>query len=386
VTTARGAAFNTVVQDLATGERRILVNGYDARYLPSGHLVYTRRLSLMAARFDLRRRAVAGPEIPLVEDIRAYLLYPIMFGDLSPSGSFIYGRTTVNQARRLVWVDRKGQARPLEAPAGFYDTVRLSAHGRTAVVTLREDVWRLDLERGTLTRLTFGPGRSYLPVLSPDDRRVAYSCGSVSAHSLCVRAADGSGDEDVVVTRPDYLNMSDWTPDGRALVYAVNTVDSGHDVWTVALDGERRPQPLLTSRFDERSPSVSPDGRWLAYSSDESGQQQIYVQAFPALGAKAQVSRAGGEQPVWSRTGSELFYRQEDDLMAVPVHTQPALRTGTPRLLFSGRYVFFRQRPDTVYAAAADGQRFLMIERSEGGDQRLTMVVDLAQELKRRLP
>jgi serine/threonine-protein kinase len=386
VTTARGAAFTTVLHDLASGERRELLKGFDARYLPSGHLVYGRRIALMASRFDLSRRALVGDEIALVDDVRAYTMYPVMFGDLAADGSFVYGRTTVNQPRRLVFTDREGQERVVNAPPGTYETARLAPDGRSAVVTLRRDAWSLDLERGTLTRLTFGPGESYLPVLSPDGKRVAYSCARASGLGLCVRPADASGAEDVVLTRTEYLNMSDWTPDGATLLYTVNTIDAGHDIWRVALAGNREPQPLLQSRFDEQGPALSPDGRWLAYSSDESGLRQVFVQAFPGLGSKVQVSVDGGDQPVWSRSGRELFYRREDEMMAVPVQAGAAFHSGPPRLLFSRRYLAFRQRPDTVYAAAADGRHFLMIERIEGYEPRLTMVLHLADELRRRLP
>jgi serine/threonine-protein kinase len=387
VTTTRGAGFNTVLQDLDGGERRTLLEGFDARYFGNGYLVYYRNLSLFAVRFDARRRAIAGSEMKVVDEVGGYILYPIVAADLSASGSFVYASSSSISPRNLVWVDRHGQARPLDLPAANYETVRLSAHGQTAAVTLRHDAWRLDLARGTLTRLTFGAGRDYLPVLSPDDRRVAYSCPREDhQQGICVRAADGSGGEVAVLSRPEYLNVSDWTPDGREIVFVRNSVQTGHDVWTVAVDGERRTRELLASPVSERAPTVSPDGRWLAYASDESGQFEVFVQSFPALGGKVQVSTDGGDEPVWSRAGGELFYRRNDDMMAVSVQAHGTFRAGIPRVLFSGRYQSWRQRPDTVYAVTPDGQRFLMLKRAEVGDPRLSLVVDLGEELKRRLP
>jgi serine/threonine-protein kinase len=172
-------------------------------------------------------------------------------------------------------------------------------------------------------------------------------------------------------------------------VYVDNSIETGHDIWTFRPTGDRQPRPLLNSRYQERAPAISRDGRFLAYSSDESGSREIYVQPFPGLGAKWLVSSGGGDDPVWSRDGRELFYsrRLGDQIWAASVRTQPEFRAEAPRRLLTGRYVSFPNMPWTDYDVAPDGRRFLMVKMEDGTDaSALVMVVNWAEELKVRLP
>ncbi|HEY7409948.1 MAG TPA: protein kinase [Vicinamibacteria bacterium] len=388
VTTLRHLGGNhTVVHDLATGTRRTLVSGYDARYLPSGHLVFTRGRNVMAARFDLARRELKGPATPMIEDLAGYMLYPVAQFDVAGSGSIVYAPTTVFVPRRLQWVGRDGTAREVGLAPGLYEDPRLSHGGRQLAVEIDADIWLVDLARSALSRLTFAPEENETPVWSPDDRRVAYSCHYRQGGdtSICWRAADGSGDEEVLFSRPSYVSLGAFAPDGRALLFIDNAVETGHDIGIFRFDDRRRPEPLLNSRFNERAPAVSPDGRWLAYSSDETGRREVFVQAFPGLGAKQQVSTDGGDEPLWSRDGREVFYRRGLEVRAVAVHGAHDLKVGAPRTLFAGRYVSFPQRPESQYDVGADG-RFLMMQREGPADPPLVMVVDWAEELKARLP
>jgi serine/threonine-protein kinase len=386
VTTIRGAEIPTVVQDLRSGARRTLLpNGYDARYLPSGHLVFTRGRSLMAVRLDLASLTLQGTPVPLIEDLSGYMLYPVAQFDLSATGTLVYAPTPVFIPRHLVWVDRAGRMQRLATSESLWENPRISPEGRRALVQVRYDVWLVDLPRAAASRLTFGSGARGTPVWTPDGRRATYFCQPVDGPtSMCGREADGGGAEEVLFTRPSYVSLGEWAPDGRRLVFIENTVETGHDIGVFSLD-DRQPRPLLNSTFNERAPSLSPDGRWLAYSCDESGRREVYVQAFPDLGAKRQVSTDGGDEPVWSRDGKELFYRHGDDMMVVEVHLRPAFDAEVPHVLFQGRYLSFPQRPENNYAVAADG-RFLMVKRDGPDDPPLTVVVDWTQELLSRLP
>jgi eukaryotic-like serine/threonine-protein kinase len=388
------ATYTTVVQDLDSGERREVGTGYDTRYLPSGHVIFNRRRSrwkeldlglLVASRFDLSRRALDGREAVMVQDLDAHRYHPIATSDVSANGSLVY--LPAPPPGRLVWVDRRGKPTEAIASRAPYEEVHLSARGLRAVVGMRLDIWRLDFGSGTLSRFALGAGESAHPALSPDESRVAYSCRRWPRHGVCVRAADGSGAEEVLLEQREHVRVAGWTPDGRMLVLLVAASESNTDVWTLLLDGGSRPRPLLASAFGEQSPTVSPDGRWIAYSSDESTRREVYVQAFPELGRRWQVSTGGGDEPVWNPAGNELFYRHGDDMMAVPVKTGSSLQAGVARVLFSGRYLSRPQRPETHYAVTPDGQRFLMIDRPDSGETRtLTMIVDWAEELARRLP
>ena len=186
---------------------------------------------------------------------------------------------------------------------------------------------------------------------------------------------------DIVLVEPEIPPNA-----GNAIRLAANTGARLHLVEPLGFSlDDRQPRLLLDTAFNERAPSLSPDGRWLAYSCDESGRREVYVQAFPDLGAKRQVSTDGGDEPVWSRDGKELFYRHGDDMMAVAVRLRPAFDAEVPRVLFQGRYLSFPQRPGNNYTVAADG-RFLMVKRDGPDDPPLTVIVDWTQELLSRLP
>jgi serine/threonine-protein kinase len=382
--TSRGADALTVVQDAKSGARRTLFPGFDARVMPGGYLVYTFSRAVRAVRFDLRRHQTVDAPVTLVEHVTTYTLYPIAVADASANGTLIYAPR--DQApRRLLWVDPTGE-RPLPIQAGLYETPRLSPSGERVAVKLDDDIWVIDLRRPTLTRLTVAPGWNDTPAWTPDGRRIAYGCHRRGVyHGVCWLPADGSGTEEELFARPNYASVAGFSPDGGTLLFLDNTMDTGHDVGTYTLS-DRTVRPLLASAFNERSPAVSPDGRWIAYSSDDSGSRQVYVQPFPALGARWQASTDGGDEPVWSRDGRQLFYRRKDDMVAVAVSGTPEFQAGLPHTLFSGRYLAFVQRPDTDYDVAPDGRRFLVVKREGTQEAPLVMIVDWAEELRRRLP
>jgi hypothetical protein len=200
--------------------------------------------------------------------------------------------------------------------------------------------------------------------------------------------ADGSGSEETLLPTEIVPNPTSVSTDGRVLVFSRADPKSGNDIWALPLDGERKPVPYLQSRFAEMAPILSPDGRWIAYFSDESGRSEVYVQPFPGPGGKWLISSEGGSNPVWARNGRELFYRNVTRMMAVDITTDPAFRAGTPRMLFDGpQYRDAAGRAD--FDVSPDGQRFLMLKEAEqqpGALTQLHVVLNWFEELKRRVP
>ncbi len=380
------------VLSLKTGKRRNLIEGTNAHYVPTGHLVFMRAESLLAAPFDLRRLELTGPAVPVLEGIMSLAPFGIGSGlfALSSNGTLVYapGGSVANHA--LVWVDRRGTVQPLTSDPRAYEEPRLSPDGRRVAVTFREanpDVWVYEIPGGTLTRLTFDPGEDETPIWTPDGRRVTYSSDrSGQPRSVYWKAADGSAAEERLFTSEHHPHVSSWSPDGRALAFTDFDPVTGGDIWVFPLQGRRAPHPFLRTPFNERAARFSPDGRWLAYVSNESGSDEVYVQPFPGPEGKWQVSTNGGTEPVWSPKGGELFYRSGEKMMAVNVVSGQTFSAENPRVLFEGRFVPTR-RGDATYDVSPDGQRFLMVKRNQQSTPaQLNVVLNWFEDLKRRVP
>jgi Tol biopolymer transport system component len=283
---------------------------------------------------------------------------------------------------------------PTSAAPRAYRQPRLSPDGRRVAVAIEEQetrVWLYDLARDTLTRFSFqGQGSiNYNPAWTPDGKRILFqSPGSGPDAGSFWQLADGSGGLERLPG--GFGNPNSWTPDGQ-LVAGTSTPNSvtgsGFDIVLLRL-GDPENKRFLPTTFNEGSPSFSPDGRWLAYASDESGRYEIYVNAYPGPGGKYQISTEGGIEPVWNRNGRELFYRSGDRMMAVDITTQPAFSAGTPKVLFQGQY----ERNPTMnpnYDVSADGQRFLMLKPTsaqEAAPTQINVVLNWFEELKQRVP
>jgi Tol biopolymer transport system component len=242
-------------------------------------------------------------------------------------------------------------------------------------------LWIYDFSRATLTALTTN-GSAQDPVWTADGKRIAFRHTLSGYRNLYWKSADGSGDEERLMTSENLQTAGSFTPDGKWLAFWETDPVTGTDIWLLPLSGDRKPQVFLKTRFGEYNPRFSPDGQWLAYVSDESGRNEIYVRHFPDSGAKAQLSTGGGDAPVWSRDGRELFYRDADKTMVVDVRTRPAF--GSPRVLFEARFPT-SSTSGSNYDVFPDG-RFLRPQQleAEQAATQVNVVINWFEDVKRR--
>jgi Tol biopolymer transport system component len=248
-------------------------------------------------------------------------------------------------------------------------------------------VWQYDLSRETLTRFTFGGGANQNSSWTPDGKRIAFQSSRDGEPNIFWQMADGSGGLEKLISSEHTDAPHSWSPDGQLLAFIEVSPTTGIDIMVLRLS-DHKVQPFLQTPFNEGAPRFSPDGRWLAYISDESGRIEIYVQPYPGPGGKWQISTDGGTEPVWNRNGRELFYRNGDKMMAVDIATQPNFSAGTPRMLFQGQYT---PTPTTSpnYDVSPDGQRFLMlkpVESQTSGPTQINVVLNWFEELKQKVP
>ena len=382
--------------------KTLIEGGTHARYSPTGHLVYARGGKLMAAPFDANRLETTGPAAALDTEVLVTSFTASAQFSLSPQGSLVLVSGGMRETQRtLVWVNRRGEAQPLGAPARAYFNPRLSPDRRLLAIGLlsgtNEDIWLYDLTRGTLSRATSHAARDLYPVWTPDGKRIIFSSDrNRRPHDIYAAQVGGGAEEPLLTHRLDqpksYPEFAfDVSPDGRMLAYAADHViekGTGWDILLLPLQGERVPQPFLETRFNEIQPTFSPNGRWLAYASDETGRWEIYLQSYPVAGQKTQVSTDGGLEPRWGPSGRELFYRNGDQMMAVDISSSPSFAAGAPRLLFEGRFLRGGGNPGYAeYDVSPDGQRFLMIRsEQEGGPTQVTVVLNWLDELRRLAP
>ena len=349
-----------------------------AVFVPPAEVLFIRAGTLFAQRFDPIRLALEGNAVPLAEGV-AVDPFGVAAVSGSGMGSIVYRIGAANRQRQLTWVDRTGKqignarapdlANPLN-PALSPDG-RMIALNRT--IAGNTDIWLLDLERDTLTRFTSNPRPEVTPVWSPDGSRIVFALADGSGFNLFEKPTTSAEKESLLLDVAATAIPSDWSRDGRFLLYRSIDLQAGTDLWALPLDGSGKPFPVVQTAFDERVGQFSPDSKWVAFESNESGRYEIYIQRFPGPAARAVVSTGGGLQPVFRPDGKELFYVASDGrLMAVPLRFPPEGQTvepGAPVPLFATRLAStLSSGSGEEYMVSRDGQRFLMnafIERAE---------------------
>jgi Tol biopolymer transport system component/predicted Ser/Thr protein kinase len=382
--------FDICVFSPRTGRSVVLIrNASFPRYAASGHLLFWRRGTILAAPFDANRLELTGAAVPVVESVAGVASEGFALFALSESGSLLYVRGDPHGGRRtLMWVDRSGLEQPISAPPRSYASPRISPDGRRLAIIARDphlDVWVYDFDRGTLARLTFDTGAKESAVWSPDGKWITYTASRPGGWQTLRRAFDGSGTEELLFENPNHQHWGSWAPDGKTLALGVIDPKTGSDIMIGSLDGQRSLRPLVRTPLDEDTPAFSPDGRWIAYNSQESGRAEVYVQAYPGPGGKWQVSTDGGTDPRWAKSGRELFYRKGDGVMAVGVETTPSFRVTEPRPFVE------RRDPQLTVASgwdvSPDGQRLLMMKNEDHTKMpSLDVVLNWHEELKQRVP
>jgi serine/threonine-protein kinase len=391
---SKSSTYGIVVQALETGKRTELFAGVAARYLPTGHLVYALDNNLYAVPFNLDTLEVKGGPVPMVEGVN-------YFYAVSDSGTLAYipgaATSAAQSGRALVWVDRKGNEEPLRAPANYYQQPKISPDGTkvtlTATIDNNRDIYIWDLVRETMTRVTFekenGEAQS---IWTPDGKRVVFT--ALREGGIYWKAADGTGEVETIFSAPDMRFFPwSWSSDGRTLItQETDNSLTKIDIGTLSMEGGHTRKPLLKEDYFETNPNISPDGKYLAYLSTESGQGRIYVRPFPEVNkGKWQISTGYGESPLWSPDGRALFFLGDEGAMEVPVDTKAAFNAGKPRVLFKGPYVGgYGEAPS--WDISRDGKRFLMIKQPppttpEGSALRkIHIVLNWFEELKGRAP
>ncbi len=395
---ARPEDASIVWLDLETGERTTLLKGgRDAQYVPSGHLAYSTSGGVSAVVLDLKRRAVVGNPVRVIERVGATTTGALNAA-VTRAGMLIYLSEEVGDdaPRSLVWLDRQGRETPVPAPPRAYASARLSPDETRVAVAIRDreqDIWVWDFARQTLTRLTSDPAGDLAPIWTPDGKRVVFASTRSGVYNLYAQAADGTGaamrlSDGGNTQAPDAI-----TPDGAFLIGREVRPATKADIVRFPMDGSGAGSPdvLVDTRFDEWNADVSPNGEFIAYQSNEAGRLEVYVQRYPRLaGGRWQVSLSGGSQPQWTRDGRELIYVDDGGrLSSVTVSTRgTTVEVGRPVTLFTTRYASQGDDPFRSYDASRDGQRFLMIKDAaeRASSPALVVVQDWVEELTRLLP
>jgi serine/threonine protein kinase/Tol biopolymer transport system component len=388
---AEGPKFAVTV--IGTGTYKIVGRSGDhGQFVPSGHLLYVRDQTLFAAPFDLSRLEVSGSEVPMVENVSQ--LGPPGTGDyaVAGNGTLVYFLGSGKQGTTLAWADRAGATKIIPGQAQQnWGTGRLSPNGDLVANSITDgksvrDVWTFDVERGTLTRLTFGNvgDDADYPIWSPDSKTVYYSGVVGGKAGVYTVSADASSRAKLVLATERRAFPTSVTPDGRTLLYTQQNTEKKTQIFKISLgfDAAAKPEPLHDPAGDENGAAISPDGRWVAYMSNESGANEIYVLPFPGPGPKSRVSLDSGGAPRWSRDGKELLYWAKvptASLMAVAVTTSPTFRAAQPHKLFE-------QFSTTTWDTTRDPNRFLVELTSRQEGTTLNIVTNWFEELERRAP
>jgi Tol biopolymer transport system component/tRNA A-37 threonylcarbamoyl transferase component Bud32 len=367
--------------------KRILDTDFNAVYAEPGYLLFMRESALMAQPFDADSLKLTGDAFQLADQVAVRTLDQMSLCSVSESGVLVYrsGGEAVNS--ELNWRDRTGKKISQVGPVGNYWSIWLSPDEKRVAVERLErgtgDIWLMDIARNIPTKFTFDPGWEFAPVWSPDGRIVFSSTKGVGPPNLYVKPASGSSNEELLLESNSVKIATDWSSDGKLILYSEENAKGKNDLWVLPLEGDRTPRPLVRDEFNKWGAKFSPDDKWVAYVSDKSGRAEVYIQPFPGPGEKYQVSTSGGFNPSWRRDGKELLYISNDrKLMALEWNAGATFEPGLPKALFDIRTRGGGSR--TIYAVSSDGQRFLTNDRFESSTPSpITVVLNWTADLKR---
>ena len=398
---------NIVVQPLPAGARKVIVRGgYNGRYVSSGHLLYLHGGTLFAAPFDLNRLELTGPSVPVVEGVASGPGGGAQFA-LSSNGTLVYepGPSSTDVERDIYWMDRNGKTTMLRSTLADWSDIMFAPDGRRLALDIldraREHVWVYEWARDTLSRLTLGADTDYKPVWTPDSRRIAFASQRDGGFNLYWQRADGTGDVQRLTTSKNNQYPASWHPSGKLLAFSENRPQTGWDLMILPMEGDEasgwkpgEPRALLSTGSAEGEPMFSPDGRWLAYTSDKTGRPEVYVRPFPDPGGEWQISANGGNVPTWSRSRRELFYTTGDNRIMVSAYTVDgdAFRADKSRVWSDAPY---RARPRGFpffrsFDLHPDGERFALTKTAEAVNQtkvdKVVLIFNFFDELRRLAP
>jgi Tol biopolymer transport system component len=391
-------AFSTPIErarievlSLRTGKRTVLLEGgVSARYVTAGYLLFAKNEALYAVPFNPAKLELTGQPVPVIQDLAMNLSDGRAGFTVSDNGTLAYiAASAFDPDLELVWVNRRGEASVLSVPPARLAHPTLAPDGRHIALAIAkpgepQDVWVIDLARGTQTALTAGGANDFAPLFTPDGSRVIYE-SEQPVFDLYVRAADGSSPSVPLFVSGFDKAPGSITPDGKLLLFRHSIVPHA-ELWSLPLDGSGKPAPFLRSDAgDLATPRISPDGHWLSYTSNESGRTEIYLSPYPAVNsARRQVSVDGGLSQRWTRGGRELVYRNGRKMMSVSV--DPATgQLGAPVELFQGD--FLTENNSWSYDVTPDGERFLMLRRATGTEpHQVIIVTNWFTELRRLVP
>ena len=382
-----GSTRSIAVLDLeALTVQTVIDDGSDPHYSPTGHIIYRRGTSYFALRFDVDRLEVTGEPVRVFEGVR---------GGNSVAGDFAFSENGVlaymppevqSEGRTLVWVDREGNPTPITDERHPYQYPRLSPNGKRVAVTFDNQIWVYETETRTMQNLTSDEVSKLESVWVPDGSRVIYAATGAENADVFSIASDYSSDPKLILDHETAVSVDSVAPDGQIVIH--DRLASGRSIMLVPPEGGTL-EDLVRTEFNERGGIVSPNGRWFAYVSNRSGTDEVYVEPFPEGGPRQRISDNIGREPVWSREGTELFYRSDEQMIAVPVTTtEPVFSFGERAVLFQAD----RYRGGSIAGYDVDdgGQRFLMIDTlAADGEQiapQIIVVLNWFEELKQRVP
>jgi eukaryotic-like serine/threonine-protein kinase len=360
-----GRSFNEArIEGLSfkTGRRKVLIEGgADARYVANGYLAYAHNGTLFVVRFDPEQLEVKSTPVPVIEGVMSGASNGDAAYAVSQNGNLVFEPgSLISFQYNLVWMDRSGKTATITQEVRPYAFPSISPDGKRIALTLQSstfDVWVYELMRDTLTKATFGSD-DYRPRWSPNGKMLAYDSSKSGQQQVYVKHDIGQGSDVVVTDGPEIKALYDWTRDGHEVLFGRQNKDTGWDIYAASVQGDHKARPLVEAPFNQTDASVSPDGKWLAYVSDESGQNEVFVQAMNDPLTRLQISRDTGSDPRWARSGKELLYLSKERLVSVKFAPGATLNPGKPTVLFEDK------RDWSGYDVAPDGR--LLVAREAG--------------------